>query len=447
MNLAQLCAARGAAGRPVRAGLIGAGKFGSMFLAQVPTIAGLELVAIADLDPERARAACRGVGWDAARIDATRFLDDGAALAAMDGVEVVIEATGHPRAGIRHALAAIGAGRHVVMVNVEADVLAGAALARRAAEAGVVYSMAYGDQPALVCELVDWARAAGFRVVAAGKGTKYLPHYHQVTPDGVWDHYGLSAEEAKAAGMNPQMFNSFLDGTKSAIEAAAIANATGLAVPADGLAFPPCGVDDLAHLLRPRAAGGLLESPGMVEVVSSLERDGRPVFRDLRWGVYVVIEAPNDYAAACFAQYGLPTDASGRYAAMYRPFHMIGLELSISVLSVALRGEPTGCTQRFAASVAAVAKRDLAAGEMLDGEGGYTVYGRVVPGETAARDGLLPIGLAQGVRLLRPVPAGRAVAIADVDLAEDEALRLHRESLGLGGAQAARAATPAAVTA
>ena len=154
-------------------------------------------------------------------------------------IEVVIEATGNPAAGIRHARAAIAAGKHIVMVNVEADVLAGPLLAQEARKAGVVYSLAYGDQPALTAEMVDWARATGFRVVAAGKGTKYLPVYHDVTPDGVWQHYGLTAGEAQSAGMNPQMFNSFLDGTKSAIEMAAIANATGLDVPRTGYCFRP----------------------------------------------------------------------------------------------------------------------------------------------------------------------------------------------------------------
>ncbi len=433
MNLAKLCAARAAGGRPVTAGLIGAGKFGSMFLAQVPYVEGLEVAAIADLDPERARAACREVGWDEARIAATRFVTDGAELAAMDGVEVVIEATGHPRAGIRHAQAAIAAGRHVVMVNVEADVLAGPVLARRAAEAEVVYSMAFGDQPALVCEMVDWARSNGFRVVAAGKGTKYLPSYHEVTPDAVWEHYGLTTEEAKKAGMNPQMFNSFLDGTKSAIEAAAIANATGLSVPKEGLAFPPCGADDLARVLRPREIGGTLDRTGMVEVVSSLERDGRPVFRDLRWGVYVVIKAQSDYAAACFAQYGLPTDPSGRYAAMYRPFHMIGLELATSVLSAALRGEATGAPLGFHATVAAIAKRDLGPGDRLDGEGGYTVWGRVMPATRAAHDEVLPIGLAQGITLRRAVAKGTALRFADVEIGEDEAVRLYRDCLAMAG--------------
>lgn len=428
MNLSALLRQRHDAGRPVRVALIGAGKFGSMFLAQVPTIAGLEVAMIADLDPNRAREACRNVGWDEARIAATRFATDGGEACGAGDVEVVIEATGHPEAGIRHALASIEAGKHIVMVNVEADVLAGPLLADMARERGVVYSMAYGDQPALVSEMVDWARAAGFTVAAAGKGTKYLPAYHAVTPDDVWTHYGLTPEQAKAAGMNPQMFNSFLDGTKSAIEMAAIANACDLDVPEDGLLFPPCGVDDLAHVLRPRAVGGRLDHDGMVEVVSSLERDGRPVFRDLRWGVYVVLKAPNDYAAACFKQYGLPTDSTGRYAAMYKPFHLIGLELSISVLSAALRGEPTGSCRAWRGDAVAVAKRDLRAGESLDGEGGYTVYGRLAPAHRSKAQRMLPIGLAHGVRLNRDVAAGSVVTEDQVDLDPSRlAVRIRRE--------------------
>jgi len=429
MNLTALLLARQTAGRPVRVGLIGAGKFGSMFLAQVPHTPGLEVAAIADLSVDRARGACRTVGWDDDRIAATAFVEDGAELCRRDDLEVVVEATGHPAAGIAHALEGMAHGKHMVMVNVEADVLAGAALAARAKRAGVVYSMAYGDQPALTAEMVDWARACGFEVVAAGKGTKYLPAYHHVTPDDVWEHYGLTPEAAAAAGMNPQMFNSFLDGTKSAIEMAAIANACGLAVPADGLGFPPCGVDDLAHVLRPRAEGGVLADSGTVEVVSSLERDGRPVFRDLRWGVYVVLKAPNDYAAACFRQYGLKTDASGRYAAMYKPFHLIGLELNISVLNAALRGEPTGATGGFRGDAVACAKRDLKAGETLDGEGGHTVWGRLAPAPVSVTEGWLPIGLAHGVRLARDVPADRPVGWADLEaLPDNQAVALRRET-------------------
>src|SRR5579883_1379606 len=300
-----------------------------MFLAQAGRTAGFHVAAIADLAPMRAEAALERIGWpreryaarsiaEALKSGGTWLTDNAAAASAAGGVEVVIDATGHPPSGIRHALLCCEHRKHLVMVNVEADVLAGPLLARRAAEAGIVYSMAYGDQPALIAELVDWAATAGFDVVAAGKGTKYLPSYHASTPDTVWEHYGLTAEAAAKGGMNPQMFNSFLDGTKSAIEMAAVANATGLDVPADGLLFPPCGVDDLPERLH---GGRALDHDGMVEVVSSLERDGRPVFRDLRWGVYVVLKAPNEYARACFREYGLKTDASGWYAAMYKPYH------------------------------------------------------------------------------------------------------------------------------
>ena len=428
MNLHCLARARAAEGRPVGVGLIGAGKFGAMFLAQARHCAGLRVAAVADLDVTGARATLARTGWPAEAAEAVRLTDDAEALIASDEVEVVIEATGHPAAGIRHARACRAAGKHLVMVNVEADALAGPLLAREAAQAGLIYSLAYGDQPALICELVDWARASGLEVIAAGKGTKYLPAYHVSTPETVWGHYGLSPEQAAAGGMNPRMFNSFLDGTKSAIEMAAVANATGLSPAPDGLAFPPCGADDLASVLRPAEEGGVLHHKGQVEVVSSLERDGSAVARDLRWGVYVVVGAPSDYTARCFFEYGLSADPASGTAAMYKPYHLIGLELPVSVLSVALRGEPTGAPDGFRADVAAVAKRDLAAGEVLDGEGGFMVWGRLLPVADSLAAGALPIGLAQGLALERPVAAGATVTFADLRLdPADETLAARRE--------------------
>ncbi len=405
---------READAKPVRVGLIGAGKFGSMFLSQVPTSPGLIVSVIADLDPSQAMASCREVGWDEARLANTSFTDDAEAMIQGDNVDVVVEATGDPAAGIKHALLCIEHGKHVVMVNVEADVLAGPWIAMQARQAGVVYSMAYGDQPALTMEMVDRARSCGFVVVAAGKGTKYLPTYHQSTPDTVWSHYGLSAEQAAAAGMRSQMFNSFLDGTKSSIEMAAIANAADLGAPTNGLSFPACGAEELSHVLRPKSDGGQLEFSGQVEVVSSLERDGRPVARDLRWGVYCVFEAPNDYSAACFKQYGMNTDDSGRYSAMFKPFHLIGLELNISILSAALRQQPTGAPRCFNADVVAVAKRNLNEGETLDGEGGYTVWGKLLPAKASVSSQALPIGLASNVTLTAPVKQGQIITKKDI---------------------------------
>ena len=419
---------RAANNTPVRVGLIGAGKFGSMFLSQVPTTPGLVVSAIADLNPAQAKQSCIDVGWTQELADNTAFTDDASEIIKPDRVDVVVEATGNPAVGLKHARLAIANGVHIVMVNVEADVLAGPLLAREAADAGIVYSMAYGDQPALTCELVEWARASGFNVVAAGKGTKYLPSYHSSTPDSVWDHYGLTSEQAHDAGMNSQMFNSFLDGTKSALEMAAIANATGLAAPTQGLAFPPAGMDDLAQVLRPSAEGGQLEVSGQVEVVSSMERDGRPVHKDLRWGVYVVIEAPNDYTAACFRQYGMNTDESGRFSAMYKPFHLIGLELNISILAAALLNKPTGSTKGFQGDVVATAKRDLQAGEMLDGEGGYTVWGKLTPAATSLQQGMLPIGLAHNIKLRNSVKTNQPLYWNDVDFDESiEAFAIRRQ--------------------
>ena len=438
MNLYRLLKARADERRPLRVGLIGAGKFGTMYVAQAKHTPGIHITAIADLAPDRARASLARAGWaperfaarsfaDAVQSGATLLTDDADALIEAPEIDIVIDATGHPAAGIRHALGAFVHGKHVVMVNVEADALAGPLLARRAREAGVVYSLAYGDQPALICELVDWCRAAGFEVVAAGKGTKYLPEYHESTPDTVWPYYGFTPEMVAGGDFNARMFNSFLDGTKSAIEMAAVANATGLTPAPDGLLFPPCGVDDLPRVLRPRAEGGSLDHAGQVEVISSLERDGRPVFRDLRWGVYVTFRAGDasgeDYVRRCFREYGFSTDPSGRYSAMYKPYHAIGLELGISVASAGLRGEPTGTPVAWHGDVVATAKRDLAAGETLDGEGGYTVYGRLVPARRSLEHGALPLGLAHGVTLRRRVGAHEIVRRDDVALdANDEAV-------------------------
>jgi predicted homoserine dehydrogenase-like protein len=432
VNLHNLLQARAAKRAPLRVMLIGAGKFGSMFLSQVRSTPGMHLVAVADLSPARARAALTTTGWPAERIDASSFADavkrgathvtdDVFAAIAAPETEIVIDATGNPSAGIAHVLGCCEHGKHVVMVNVEADALAGPLLAKRAAQANVVYSLAYGDQPALVCEMVDWARAAGFEVVAAGKGTKYLPSYHASTPDTVWGHYGLSTDDAKLGGMNAQMFNSFLDGTKSAIEMAAVANATGLTPAPDGLAFPACGVEDLPRVLRPRDAGGQLHHSGQVEVISSLERDGRPVFRDLRWGVYVTFKAGTPYVARCFREYGLVTDDSGQYTAMYKPYHLIGLELGITVACVGLRGEATGVARGWHGDVVATAKRALREGELLDGEGGYTVYGRLMPAADSLALGGLPLGLAHHVRLKRAVASGQPVKWNDVAFDEGDA--------------------------
>ena len=427
-------------GSPVRVGVIGAGAFGSMVLSQLKRVPGMHLVGVSDREPARAHAALERTGWSDAATRAralpgardkgtTAIVEDPLELAHSADVDVLVEATGSPSAAVEHALAAIDAGHHVVNVTVEADALVGPAIAARADAAGVVYSLAYGDQPALICELVDWARVSGFEVICAGKGTKYLPSYHAATPETVWDHWGIDREHASSRGLNPVMFNSFLDGTKSAIEMAALADATGLAPQEDGFRFPPAGEHQLASVCIPQSDGGALERRGTVETVSSLTREGEEVSRDLRWGVYVVFEAPSDYVAERFAEYGLVTDPTGKYSALWRPYHLIGLELVTSIARAALRGEATGTPREFLGDVVAVAKRDLTAGETLDGEGGYCVWGKLRPASTAVKAAELPIGLAHDIVLARAVASGDTLTRGDVALDEGSTVVALRREL------------------
>jgi predicted homoserine dehydrogenase-like protein len=431
MNLAAKLKMRAEEGRPILVGLIGAGKFGTMFLAQARLTAGLHVTGLADLSVVRAQERLRSAGYESERLapslsDAVRsggvcVTDDAMTVISHPAIEVIVEATGDAATGAILSEAAIRNGKHIVMANVEADALAGPLLARKAGSQGVVYSLAWGDQPALICEHVDWARACGFTVVAAGKGTRYLPAYHDSNPDTVWDTLVQYLPISDRSHVNPKMFNSFLDGTKSAIEMTAVCNAAGLVPQTDGLTFPPASRFELADVCKPRADGGTLEKSGVTEVVSSLYRDGRDVPHHLAMGTYVVITSESEYARQCFKEYNALPDTSGRYAALYRPIHMIGLELGISVASAALRGEPTGSPHHFNSDVVAVAKRDLKVGEVLDGEGGFTVWGKQMPARQALAYGAVPIGLASDVTLTRAVTKGEMLRKSDLKLDQTSA--------------------------
>jgi predicted homoserine dehydrogenase-like protein len=439
LNLHTKLLEREAAGRPVTVAVIGAGKFGTMFLSQARLTQGMHIAGVADLDVGRARSQLKTAGWpdeaytaaslaDAHKKRTTFVTDDAEALIADLQIEVIIEATGVPVAGIRHALSSIANGKHIVMVNVEADAVAGPLLARRAKAAGVVYSLAWGDQPALICEQVDWARAAGFRVICAGKGTRYEPHYHKSNPDNVWDILDKYLNISDRKSINPKMFNSFVDGTKSGIEMTAVCNATGLVPQSNGLGFPPATRFELAEICKPKSEGGTLEKAGVTEVTSSVYRDGRDVPHHLALGTYVVFEGDTEYARRCFKEYAMLPDKTGKYAALYRPIHMIGLELGISVASAALRNEPTGAPNGFRSDVVATAKRALKAGEMLDGEGGFCVWGKQAPAEVSLERELLPLGLAHNVKLKGDIAEGQALRWSDVFYdPNDPAVKIRRE--------------------
>ena len=427
-----LLSARDEDGTPIRVAVIGCGRFGSMVLTQLQHTPGMVAAIACDLDLKRAVDALSRERRPRVRPVKTTNIDkandairqgkpvatDDSAVAVQSEVDVIVEATGNPDAGAMHAYQAIMADKHVVMVTVEADVLVGPILKNMADRAGVVYTAAYGDQPAVIEELVDWAHSTGFDVVAAGKGTRHQDRYRYLTPDDALIEYGLTPEEAERSDLNPRMYNSFLDTTKSSIEMCAVANMTGLVPDVPGMRFPSASVEDIPRLLIPSEDGGTLNRTGVVEVVSCLDDTGEEMPNHLRWGVFVVVTSKSAYLRACMKDYGMAMDPSGRYAVMYRPYHLIGMETPVSIARAALLYAPTGAPQSRVCEVAATAKRDLAVGDILDGEGGYTVHGSIVEAAQADDELLVPVGLCHGARMLRPVPQGQMLTSADVQMPE-----------------------------
>ena len=399
----------------IKIAFIGCGKFISMFLSQYNQLKKIKIDTIVDLDIERAKSNCIKSGLRRETVEKINFVNS------LDNVlnrnlDIYIEATGNPVAGTQHACKVIQAKKDIIMVNVEADVLCGKYLSDLAKENNVIYSMAYGDQPSLIIEQIEWARLNGFFVTCAGKGTKYHPSFEYSTPESVWNNYGMTAEQAKKAGMNPKMFNSFVTGDKSSIEMAAVANASGLKCPVNGLTYPPIGVYDIANKLIPKDKGGHIDHEGQVEVISSIDRKKIQIENDLRWGVYIVIKAQNNYVKNCFKEYGMVTDNSGEYSAIWRPYHYVGLELAQSIYSIALDKKPTGYTKFFNADVVSVAKKDLASGEILDGEGGFASRGRLVASKDSIGGNFLPLGLSDGARTKKSIKKDEFIKIDDVEI-------------------------------
>ena len=394
---------------------IGCGKFISMFLSQYNQLKKIKIDTIVDLDIERAKSNCIKSGLKKETVEKINFVNSLDSILNRD-IEIFIEATGNPIAGTQHAYKVIQSKKNIIMVNVEADVLCGKYLSDLAKENNVIYSMAYGDQPSLILEQIEWARLNGFFVTCAGKGTKYHPSFEYSTPENVWDNYGMTSEEAKNAGMNPKMFNSFVTGDKSSIEMAAVANASGLKCPKNGLTYPPVGVYDIANKLIPKDNGGLIDHEGQVEVISSIDRNKIQIENDLRWGVYIVIKAQNNYVKDCFKEYGMVTDNSGEYSAIWRPYHYVGLELAQSIYSIALDKKSTGHTKFFNADVVSIAKKDLSSGEILDGEGGFTSRGRLVTSRNSVDSNFLPLGLSDGAKIKKSIKKDEFIKIDDVEI-------------------------------
>ena len=401
---------------PIKIALIGCGKFVSMFLAQYNHLDKIQIDSIVDININQAKKNCLNSGLSSESIDQINFsstLDE----ILNRNIEIFIEATGNPIIGTVHACKIIRNKKNVILVNVEADITCGKYLSDLAKNYNVICSMAYGDQPSLILEQIEWARLNGFEVICAGKGTKYHPSFEYSTPDTVWGHYGLTKERAEnESGMNPKMFNSFLCGDKSAIEMCAVSNAANLKCPNNGLTFPPVGVYDIARKMIPKKNGGLIDSEGQVEVISSIDLEKKDIENDLRWGVYIVLKAKSEYVKNCFKDYGMVTDSSGNYSAIWRPYHYIGLELAQSIYSIALDNRATGYTKNYNAEVASIAKKDLKKGEKLDGEGGFCARGKLITSEKSKKEKILPLGLTDNAILKKDISKDEIIKLEDVNL-------------------------------
>jgi len=424
---------------PIRVGIIGAGLFGTKLVDQVERAPGMRTAAIADIDADQAMSTFReaAVGLDevsevddVAGIDAAieagnrAYVPDGLALARSD-VDVVVEATGVPEVGAHHAYTAITEGTHVVMVTVEADTVVGPTLAELADNAGVTYSMAYGDQPALLAEMYDWAQVVGLDVVAAGKGNPFLEEYRYGTPDDVFERFGFDPEFVEEHNLNPRMYNSFLDGTKVAVEMCAVANATGLVPDVQGMHLPAASVPEIPDTFRPEADGGILNGSGVVDTVSSLRPDGTEIEDDISYGVWIVTTTPNERVQEYLEQNsgsGLYVSDDGKYQAFHRPYHLPGVETGVSIASAAIRNEPTGMPRERVTEVVGRAKRDLEPGDELDGGGGYTVYGFLEDAETASERDHVPFELLDGAEVVSTVEEDGIIGYDDVDLDTDSFL-------------------------
>ncbi len=434
---------------PAPIGVVGVGRMGRGIVDQVATMKGLRVMALADVDQKRAVAGFTENGWDPGAVCATDDLGtaqdalrEGRAVATADPLLVpdlelraVVESTGVPEVGAEVADLAIARGRHTVLLNVEADIVVGPILAERARQNGVVYTLAAGDQPGAIFEIVDWARSLGFEIVCAGRGTVLFPDDHHATPQ-------TYAEIAQRNRMNPKMYNEFRDGTKSQLEMVAVSNVLKLPPARRGMHEPFCKWQDLGRVFALEADGGLLEAAGVVDMANAVDESGEYVHEDKVFpGVFVVVSSEHPGVRSSMSAlfepgFGGTAQQWGPNWGLFRPYHLACVEVPMSVVRAVVDGRPTGDLRGgMVAELVAVAKKDLAPGAELDGGGGYTVYGLSERYEVAKRDRLLPFGFAyEGTRVKRPVARDQALTLDDVEVDTSSYLwRLREEQVALFG--------------
>lgn len=410
---------------PIRVGLVGAGQMGTGLMSQMERMLGMQVVACADVLPNRAVAAYAESGVAAEEVLA---LDDNAERAAeaiaagkrvattqadwlvtIPNLDLILECTGVPEVGARVCEAAINAGKHTINMNVETDATVGYILAQKARAKNVIYTLVAGDEPGTIKEMFDFADALGFEIVSIGKG-KNNPLNRAANPD-------TAAAKAQTQRMSPKMLASFEDGTKTMVEMTSIANGTGYAPEVTGAYGPTTTVRDLPNVFIPKADGGIFNAKGAVDYAVG----------DVAPGVFVIITTDQPKIIADLNY--LRLNGNGKYWALYRPYHLANLECPISVARAVLYNEVTlATTQKPVAETIAYAKRDLQPGEKLDALGGYTMYGMIERAEVAQADNQVPLGLAVGGVVQKPVKMGQPLRYGDVALDEGQTiLKLRRE--------------------
>lgn len=403
--------AREAAGRPIQVCLVGAGQMGTDIVSQVSRMRGIRIAAVVDRIPERAVAAykiadpqCPEPVFCTNGKEAGQAIAEGLPVAAADfravvaqpEVDVVIDATGVPNVAVQTALMAIAHRKGVVMMSVEADVTVGPLLKWYADRVGAVYSLAAGDEPAAIMELYEFCTTLGLKVVAAGKG-KNNPLNREATPDE-W------RAEAERRGLLPEMLVEFVDGSKTEIEMAAVANATGLTIDVRGMHGPHTTLQDLPKVFSTREQGGLLSKVGVVDYAIGA----------ISPGVFVIATTDHPRLKECLV---LRDMGHGPNYLFYRPFHLCSMEVPLTCANIAIFGQADMAPlDRLVVDVMAVAKFDLEAGQKLDRIGGYCYYGIAETREVARQINALPLGLAEGAVLKRPVRKGEVITMTDVEI-------------------------------
>jgi len=422
---------REAAGKPIQVGFVGSGRMGTGAIVQIGLMKGMRTSIIADLNAERAVRAYELCGYRADDVVVTNRLMDAAdairknkpvvtqdadMLPQLD-VEVIVDATGSPELGARIAFKSIQARKHIVMLNVEGDVVVGPLLHKMAKNAGVVYTVSSGDEPGLIAEYFDRYTGLGFEVVAVGKTPTSL---------GTFDRYATPeslAEEAQELGVNPHFLVTFRDATKTMIEMASISNYTGLVPDVRGMHGPVAGIYEIPELFRLKSEGGILNRRGVIDYARPLKtEDGQIDFlRSVTPGVFLVLHTDHPQIQEDFKYF----DVIGKdgYYIMHTPYHLVTNEIPLSIATAALFQHPTIVPEKgLLTEVIAAAKRDMKAGETIDGQGGSTLYALNDHYHIAKEERLVPFGLLPGAKLRCDVKKDQVITYDMVDLKTDSML-------------------------